>query len=117
MSHQPSSHAYKLTVLDEIAGSTQQQDAFSHASGMEDPLSSIRYLASALNRVAQAIEGDDGMIVYELARIIATRVDQLDDIQRFFFRLHHPDRERFERDGWPTEQRIVQPGDGANHDI
>ena len=35
---------------------------------------------------------------------IQARVDELDDIHGYFFRLHHPDRERFERDGWPEGQ-------------
>jgi len=47
---------------------------------------------------------DDGMIVYELALTIQARVDELDNIHGYFCRLHHPDRERFEREGWPMEQ-------------
>jgi hypothetical protein len=39
------------------------------------------------------------MIVYELARTIRSCVQELDDIHGYFFHLHHPDRERFEREG------------------
>jgi hypothetical protein len=81
-----------------------QKDAFSHATGMEDPLRRIRTFAGALVRIAGTLEDDDGMIVYELASTIRARVDELDDIHGYFFRLHHPDRERFEREGWPDEQ-------------
>jgi hypothetical protein len=42
--------------------------------------------------------------VQEIGLTITARVEELDDIHGYFFRLHHPDRERFEREGWPSEQ-------------
>ena len=92
-----------------------EKDAFDQATGMEDPLRSIRYLASALNRVARALDDEDGMIVYELALSIQARVQELDDIHEYFFRLHHPHRERFEHEGWPTDEADIAAdatGDG-----
>jgi hypothetical protein len=29
------------------------------------------------------------------------RVNELDEVHGYFFRLHHPNRDAFERDGWP----------------
>jgi hypothetical protein len=83
----------------------EKDDAFSRACAMEQPLEAIRNFASALCRIAGTLDDDDGeMIVYELARTIRARVEELDDIHTYFFRLHHPDRERFEAEGWPAEQ-------------
>jgi hypothetical protein len=66
--------------------------AFDQACGMEDPLRGIRNFAGALCKIAGTLEGDDGMIVYELALTIQARVDELDNIHGYFCRLHHPDR-------------------------
>ena len=35
-------------------------------------------------------------------------LDEVDGSHEYFFRLHHPDRERFEREGWPTEQAAAE---------
>jgi hypothetical protein len=79
-----------------------ENDAYSHACNMEKPLDSIRNFALALDRIAQTLNDDNGAaIVQEVALTIQARVEELDDIHEFFFRLHHPDRERFEREGWP----------------
>jgi hypothetical protein len=62
---------------------------------MERPLEGIRNFAAALCRVAQTLDDDNGAaIVQELALTIQARVQELDDIHGYFFRLHHPDRER-----------------------
>jgi hypothetical protein len=44
----------------------------------------------------------------ELTLAIAECLDELDDIHGFFFELHHPARETFEREGWPTDQAEVE---------
>jgi hypothetical protein len=81
----------------------EKNDAFSRACGMEDPLRSIRNFAGALDRIAQTLSDDNGaLIVQEIAMTILARVQELDETHGYFCRLHHPDRERFERDGWPT---------------
>jgi hypothetical protein len=91
----------------------EKDDAFSHACEMEKPLEAIRNFASALCRIAGTLDDDDGeMIVYELARTICARVEELDNIHSYFFRLHHPDRDRFERDGWPDDEQATE----ASHD-
>jgi hypothetical protein len=83
----------------------EKNDAFRRACGMEDPLRGIRNFAGALDRIAQTLSDDNGaLIVQEIAMTIQARVEELDEIHGF--RLHHPDRERFERDGWPTEQVV-----------
>jgi hypothetical protein len=86
-----------------------QKDAFSHACDMERPLEGIQCFALALDRIAQTL-GDENAasIVQEIGLTITARVEELDDIHGFFFRLHHPDRERFEREGWPSEQAVAE---------
>jgi hypothetical protein len=74
------------------------QDAYRQACAMERPLERIRNFAAAL------ASGEGASVAQELTLAIAESLDELDDIHGFFFRLHHPDRERFEREGWPSEQ-------------
>ena len=96
-------HAYKLSVLDEIdSTTTRAQDApptaFDRACSMEDPLRSLRNFALALDRIAQTLEdGNAAAIVQEIGLTIQARVEELDDIHGYFFQLHHPDRDWFER--------------------
>jgi hypothetical protein len=92
---------------------TSEKDAFGRAREMEKPLEGIRRFALALDRVAQTLDDSNGAaIVQELGWTIQARVEELDNIHGYFFRLHHPDRERFEREGWPTEQAVAE----ADHD-
>jgi hypothetical protein len=82
-----------------------QKDAYSHACAMEKPLERIRQFTAGLARLAPTIDdGQAASIVQELTLAIQESLDELDATQGYFFRLHHPDRERFEREGWPTEQ-------------
>jgi hypothetical protein len=82
-----------------------KKDAFSHACDMEDPLRGIRNFALALDRIAQTLaDGNAAAIVQELELAIQARVEELEEIHGYFFQLHHPERERFLREGWPAEQ-------------
>ena len=78
-----------------------REPAFDQACGMEKPIEGIRNFARALCRIAETLDDGDGMIVQELAHTIRARIRELEDSHEYFFRLHHPDRERFEREGWP----------------
>ena len=80
------------------------QNPFSHACAMEDPLCRIRNLTGALARIAGTLDGQSGAIVQELTLAIGEPLDKVDEIHGFFFRLHHPDREQFERTGWPSSK-------------
>ena len=80
------------------------KDAFRHACDMEDPLVGIENFAGALCRVAQTLADGDGVIVLQLAQTIRALVQELEKTHEYFFKLHHPDRERFEREGWPSSE-------------
>jgi hypothetical protein len=92
-------HADKLSASD-------QTDAFCRACAMEGPLHGIDSFARMLGKIAGTlVDDDDGLIVRELAGTIRALVEELEKTHEFFFRLHHPYRERFERDGWPEIER------------
>jgi hypothetical protein len=81
-----------------------KDDAFGHACAMEDPLQRIRNFTAGLARLAPTMDdGEAAAIVQELTLAIAECLDELDGSHEFFFQLHHPDRERFQREGWPDD--------------
>jgi hypothetical protein len=57
---------------------------------MEDPLTSIRNLVSALCLISETMEEPFGLVVQELARNIGDSVQQLNKEHSYFFYLHHP---------------------------
>jgi hypothetical protein len=108
-------HAHSITTNMDQPTETRspegpaRSEAFNKACGMEDPLRVIRNFAGALERVAQTLSDDIGAeIVQEISMTILARVDELDEIHSFFGRLHSPNRERFEREGWPSEQAVAE---------
>jgi hypothetical protein len=81
------------------------REAFDQACGMEKPWRVSETLRGALCRIAQTLnDGNGADIVYELALTIQARMQKLDNTHEYFFRLHHPDRERFEHEGWPSSE-------------
>ena len=92
----------------------QTEKAFGHACALEKPLERIRNFTAALERLAPTLDDDQAAgIVQQLTLEIDESLEDLDNIHTFFFKLHHPDREKFEREGWPAEQAIAE---AADHD-
>jgi hypothetical protein len=91
------SHAPKAAI--------DQKDAYSRACDMGQPIERIRNFTAALARLAPTIDdGGAASIMQELTLAIQESLGEVDESYGFFFKLHHPDRERFEREGWPSEQ-------------
>jgi hypothetical protein len=63
---------------------------FLHATNMEDPLTSIHNLVSALSLISETMENPFGHVVLELVRNIGDAAEQLDKEHCYFFHLHHP---------------------------
>ena len=86
-----------------------QKDAWLNACNMERPLERIRQFTAALARLAPTIDDNQAAaIVQELTLAIEECLDEVDGSHGYFFHLHHPNRERFAYEGWPTEQAIVE---------
>jgi Ni,Fe-hydrogenase III large subunit len=73
-------------------------ETYRHVCGMERPLAGIRHLGSAVMLLTESMEEPHSMAVNEIVHIIREHIEELDRIYALLFRLHHPDRERFERD-------------------
>ena len=93
----------------ERTSATEIGCAYGHACAMESPLQRIRNFTAALGRLAPTI--DDGQaagIIQTLTLEIDECLDELDGVHGFFFKLHHPDRAKFEREGWPSDQEVAE---------
>jgi hypothetical protein len=77
-----------------------EKDAYAYACSMENPLARIRNFTAALARLAPTIDDESAAgIMQELTLAIAECLDELDGSHGYFFHLHHPERERCEREG------------------
>jgi hypothetical protein len=79
---------------------TNNNPAFYHVSNIERPLSSIRNYAAGLAMISETM-GEEGLVVQEMSWAITDLVKKIDKEYSALFKLTHPDRERFEREGWP----------------
>ena len=83
------------------------KDAWRNACNMEDPLQRIRNFTAALARLAPTIDdGQAASIIQELTLAIAECLEEVDEIYGYFFHLHHPEHDRFEREGWPEQAAV-----------
>jgi hypothetical protein len=73
---------------------------------MERPLASILNFATALCMIAETLDEHEALVVQELAQQIRDRVPDVEKSHEFFFRLHHPGREKLEREGWPKAVQV-----------
>jgi hypothetical protein len=76
---------------------------FGHVCNLEKPLGAIRRLADALVMMTETVEEPHGSAMNEIVHTLLGHVGDLDKQYRVLFQLHHPNRERFEREGWPAE--------------
>jgi hypothetical protein len=87
--------------------------AFGHACALEQPLERIRNFTAAIARLAPTIGDEQAAgIIQQLTLEIDESLEELDNIHTYFFRLHHPDRAKFEREGWPDDEAVEE----AEHD-
>lgn len=76
--------------IEAVQAATESDTPFRHATNMEDPLTSIGVLVSALCLISETMEEPFGLVVQELARNIGELVQKLDKEHSYFFDLHHP---------------------------
>jgi len=77
--------------------------AFAHVGSIERPLCSIRNLATALALMSEALDEPGTSAVQQVTVALLDHVTKIEEEHSSLFRLTHPDRERFEREGWPSE--------------
>jgi hypothetical protein len=76
---------------------------FRHACSIERPLTGIRHFLDAIALITEAMEEPQAGAVNVIIHAALDHVRDAEAVHLSLFRLTHPDRERFEREGWPGE--------------
>jgi len=77
--------------------------AFNHVTNIERPLGRICNCAAGLAIIRETLDGE-GKVVQEMSWAIIEQVKKIEEQYSILFRLTHPDRERFEQEGWPEAE-------------
>lgn len=85
-------------------GLTSEEPQFGLVVQMEDLILAIQNYATALSLIGETMEEREGMATCQLARDILSNLEELEEKRCELFKRHHPDRQRFEREGWPGEE-------------
>ena len=81
------------------------QTAFRAVCDMEKPLGESRRLLGALNIIACNSEDEQQSgAIYSIVRTIEHHLAEAEEKRGGLFRLFHPNRAEFERDGWPADE-------------
>jgi hypothetical protein len=78
-------------------------ETFGPVTALERPLHATRCLADALALITDTIEEPAASAINEIVHTMLDHISELDELHETLFRLHHPDRARFEREGWPDK--------------
>jgi hypothetical protein len=78
--------------------------AFGHVCNIEHPLGAAQRLADALALITETIDEPEASAMNEIVHMVQAHLREIDKEYSCLFRLHHPNREQFERDGWPNDK-------------
>ena len=82
---------------------------FAHVCKIERPLGAVQRLGDALALITETIEEPGASAMNEIVHVMLEHVAEIEEEYAFLFKLHHPDRERFERNGWPGAKSEAVP--------
>ena len=90
---------------------TIEEPAHEHVFAMENDVILSRNYAHALSLIGETMEEVEGMVTCQLARDILANVEEIEEKRCKLFKLLHPNRDHFERVGWPGD-RLNKGDDG-----
>lgn len=84
---------------------SDHQILFEKVCSMEDDIEAVKHFASAIAIMSELIDDDEsmGLSFQRLAWEIKHRVDNISERRGELFRMTHPNRQHFEREGWPGQ--------------
>ena len=75
---------------------------FRHVAEMEQPLTTASDVLKGVAMIAETMGEDEGSVVQRLAWLALEQIKAAERLRCDLFRLTHPHREDFEKQGWPT---------------
>ncbi|MER8979283.1 hypothetical protein [Mesorhizobium sp. M0870] len=84
-----------------VVRENQSTEAFDVVTSMEDGISTAKDFASLLAMAAEALSGEESSAVQTIAWAIRDHLVAIEEQRGTLFRLIHPNREAFDKTGWP----------------
>lgn len=78
-------------------------DPFDLVGDLEDHIGAVDDLLHALMMLAETLDDDNRSAVWRVAFIAQKEMEAIGELHKKLFRLLHPDRLRYEREGWPCD--------------
>lgn len=85
-----------------MSGDPYATGPFRHVSDMENPLATVADILKGLALIAETIDDDHGGVVQRMAWLALDQCNAAERLRGELFRLTHPRREHFEKEGWPS---------------
>jgi hypothetical protein len=77
---------------------------FRQVCEMEDHLATINDLLRGLCRIAETLNEDEGAVVMRLGHLAIRECESAENLRGELFRLTHPNRQHFDKEGWPGDE-------------
>ena len=86
-----------------------------HVNNLEHPVTSIRHFLDAIALISEVMEEPHACAVNTIVHTALDHLRKVEAEHLILFRLTHPDRERFDREGWPGDRpsaEVIRIGGG-----
>lgn len=91
-----------------MSANPYNEGPFRQVSDMETPLATAVDLLAGIAFIAETIEDDASSAVQRIAWLASAASKQAEAIRGELFRLTHPRRDHFEKEGWPGDEKPLR---------
>jgi hypothetical protein len=90
----------------EVGATPYDDPPFRNIADLEKPIDQIRHLVRAVHLLgtAEDVEENLGLALYAVTNAIDRELDDLQKRRGELWRMFHPRRQEFDRDGWPSDK-------------
>ncbi|MEP9372569.1 hypothetical protein [Mesorhizobium sp. KR1-2] len=88
--------------LNTVSANPYEAGPFRQVSYMESPLAAVGDLLKGLALIAETMDDDHSGVVQRMAWLAIDQCNVAEKLRGELFRLTHPRRDYFEKEGWPA---------------
>jgi len=81
---------------------------FRQVSNMETPLATAVDLLAGIAFIAETLDPDEAGPIQRIAGLAGSAVREAEELRGQLFRLTHPRRDHFEKEGWPGDEKPLR---------
>jgi hypothetical protein len=85
-------------------GGAMDDNAYAHVCNIEKPLGRVQELGVGLLLIAETLEEPTAGAINAIVNTMLEQPEEIDKEFSYLFRFHHPNRDHFERNGWPGDK-------------